>query len=272
MDLASIPSDYFDKKWFFMRGSPRLRKKPVVVNRYGRPIRKKKVKRQYPVNVIFIYLVLITIFVALTVVLVLIRLGHVQWRKSAECVPGFDIGECERMDFLDTYIWKEDRYFDVGNRHCSYGVAFRTWAPLATFVSVVIVNDTSSASYPMVYILLLQLYHIDVNMMVVGLRMFAKSKSALVTFMRCTTISPNKHASDYHWEHAKCIFVFGIPFLVYIMVKMVKAIVYHLQSQQILGKELHSKIPFFIKFFSHHSQIQKKQICSFIRWFLEFRI
>ena len=84
MDLASIPSDYFDKKWFFMRGSPRLRKKPVVVNRYGRPIRKKKVKRQYPVNVILIYLVLITIFVALTVVLVLIRLGHVQWRKSAE--------------------------------------------------------------------------------------------------------------------------------------------------------------------------------------------
>lgn len=154
MDLASIPSDYFDKKCFFKSGGERLRKKPVVVNRYGRPIRKKKVKRHYSLNLILIYLILVTILIALTVVLVLLRLGLIQWQNSVVCVPNFDTGGCEKMDFLDTYIWKEDRYYSVGNRYCSYGVAFRTWAPFVTSASVVIVNDTSSASYPMEYVIL----------------------------------------------------------------------------------------------------------------------
>ena len=79
----------------------------------------------------------------------LLRFGVIRWGLPLSCPPGFTVGDCERMDFLDTYIWTESKNYRVGNSECSHGVAFRTWAPAATSVQVIIQNDTSSASYAM---------------------------------------------------------------------------------------------------------------------------
>ena len=133
MEIAAIPDDYFNTREYFRAKDRKYRDKGYIVDRYGRPVRKKKVKRTWNVRPLIWLVILFALFISLPL----------------SCPPGFTVGDCERMDFLDTYIWTESKNYRVGNSECSHGVAFRTWAPAATSVQVIIQNDTSRASYAM---------------------------------------------------------------------------------------------------------------------------
>ena len=71
------------------------------------------------------------------------------WGERNVCPPGFDYGECEKKDFLDTYVWKPMKTYIVNNVECKHGVAFRIWSPLVEQVQVSITDYTKTSTYNM---------------------------------------------------------------------------------------------------------------------------
>ena len=164
MDLTSLPPEYFNTKEFFRTRDRKLKDKGYVVDRNGRPIRRKKMKRSYSVPYILGLSISLIILVVLIVLLALIFFDVIHWGKELLCVPGFDEGTCERSDFLDTYVWSAKRLYDVNGEQCKSGVAFRTYAPDAKKVQVVIRNLTSLITYDMMYhLFILILYRRQVD-------------------------------------------------------------------------------------------------------------
>ena len=149
MDIASLPQDYFNTKKYFKESDKSLKEKGFVVDRHGRPIRKRKLKRTYSVSYVIYFILSISIVFILTTLLLLVHFGIIRWGEDVRCAPGFDIGVCERMDFLDMFMWSENKEYDVGDNSCSSGVAFRTWAPKAKQALIQIYNNTGMSEYEM---------------------------------------------------------------------------------------------------------------------------
>lgn len=155
MDFSSLPQDYFNTKRYFKESDKSLKEKGYVVDRYGRPIRKRKLKRTYSLSYVIYFSISLLGVVALLFFLVLILLDVISWGNSIHCVPGFTIGTCQRMDFLDNLIWSEKKEYNVNGDTCKYGVAFRTWAPKASTVLIQIHNSTGLVEYKLMYFLFL---------------------------------------------------------------------------------------------------------------------
>lgn len=153
MDISSLPADYFDTRSFFKDHDKKLKDKGYGVDRYGRPKRKRKLKRNYGSMYILHLSISLLLVAVLVILLILVHFDILRWGKELRCAPGFNIGKCERMDFLDSYVWKGDRSYDVNGESCEYGVAFRIWAPLANRVHIHIDNTTAVAEYNMEYYL-----------------------------------------------------------------------------------------------------------------------
>lgn len=147
MDIASLPQDYFNTKKYFKESDKSLKDKGFVVDRYGRPIRKRKLKRTYSISYVIYFILSVSIVLVLAVLLLLVHFGIIRWGENVRCAPGFDIGVCERMDFLDIYMWSETKEYDANGNSCSSGVAFRTWAPKAKLVLIQIHNNTGINEY-----------------------------------------------------------------------------------------------------------------------------
>lgn len=149
MEVSSLPPDYFNTKKFFKECDRSLREKGYVVDRLGRPIRKKKLKRTYSAPYIIYMTISVVLGVTLVILLFLVQTGSIRWGEAVLCAPGFTEDSCERMDFLDAYIWRGKRDYDVNGGVCSAGVAFRTWAPKASQVVIQIGNETATNAYKM---------------------------------------------------------------------------------------------------------------------------
>ena len=151
MNVGSLSHDYFNTSKFFIPGNKKLKENGFKTPRHGRPLRKKTERNVIVVPKTILYLVLLGIFVLLCIILSLVHFGILQWKQYTTCLPNFTIGNCESMSFLDTYVWKEKKEYNAGTESCSYGVAFRTWAPLAAEVSVIISNHSTSHTHQMKY-------------------------------------------------------------------------------------------------------------------------
>ena len=158
MNVGGLPNDYFNTSKFFISGNKKLKENGFKAPRHGRPLRKKSERRAVVVPKTILYLVLLGIFVLLCIILTLVHFGILQWKQYTTCLPNFTIGNCESMGFLDTYIWKEKKEYSVGMESCSYGVAFRTWAPLAAEVSVIVSNNSIGKTYQMRYAFYIMIY------------------------------------------------------------------------------------------------------------------
>ena len=151
MEISSLSPEYFDTKKFFHEKDKKLREKGYVVDRYGRPIRKRKMKRSYSMTHIFYLLLSIAVSLAFLILLLLVYLDILRWGKDVMCVPGFDFGICERTDFLDSFVWQMNKNYDVNGEVCSRGVAFRVWAPKATSIKLMLVEDGKTKENIMKY-------------------------------------------------------------------------------------------------------------------------
>ena len=149
MDLSGIPSEYFDTKSYFRQQDKKLRKKGYVVDRYGRPIKKRRIKKNISVSRTACYAAAMLLIFLWIVLFLLVYLDVVTWGKQRVCPPGFDYGECERTDFLDSYIWKPMRTYNVNGVDCKYGVAFRIWSPVVDKVEVSITDYVKTTDYDM---------------------------------------------------------------------------------------------------------------------------
>lgn len=149
MDLSGIPSEYFDTKSYFRQQDKKLRKKGYVVDRYGRPIKKRRIKKNISVSRTACYAATMLLIFLWIVLFLLVYLDVVTWGKQRVCPPGFDYGECERTDFLDSYIWKPMRTYSVNGVDCKYGVAFRIWSPVVDKVEVSITDYVKTTDYDM---------------------------------------------------------------------------------------------------------------------------
>lgn len=158
MDSGNLPADYFNTERFFISKNKKLKENGFKNSKYGRPMGKKKTKQGAMVPKTIFYLVLIGILLLLCVILLLVQLGVLQWKQYTTCLPNFTVGNCESMSFLDTYIWSEKQEYNIGTQTCASGVAFRMWSPLATAVSVIVQNETTTATYPMRYSFLTQIF------------------------------------------------------------------------------------------------------------------
>ena len=149
MDLSSIPSEYFDTRAYFKKQDKKLRERGYVVDRFGRPVKKRKLKREHPKTQIAIYYVSCGVIFVWGGVVVLVYVKGLTWGERNVCPPGFDYGECEKKDFLDTYVWKPMKTYVVNNVECKHGVAFRIWSPLVEQVQVSITDYTKTSTYNM---------------------------------------------------------------------------------------------------------------------------
>lgn len=77
--------------------------------------------------------------IMLILVLLLTYLMYDPVNTTRVCVPGFTGGNCEKFDFLGSFVWSVDNYYilDDGLQHRS-GIAFRVYAPNANGVSVIV--------------------------------------------------------------------------------------------------------------------------------------
>ena len=149
MEVASIPTEYFDTKAYFKNKDRQLWQKGFVVGHNGLPIRRRKVKRNMSTKSMFFLSISFVLLFTLTVITILLWTGVITWGYATICPEGFNMPNCERMDFLDTYIWQGNKKYKINNQECYYGVAFRTWAPMASAVSVIFSNSTHTQAYPM---------------------------------------------------------------------------------------------------------------------------
>ena len=68
MEIAAIPDDYFNTREYFRAKDRKYRDKGYIVDRYGRPVRKKKVKRTWNVRPLIWLVILFALFISLLVV------------------------------------------------------------------------------------------------------------------------------------------------------------------------------------------------------------
>lgn len=149
MEVASIPNEYFDTKAYFKNKDRQLWLKGFVVGHSGLPIRRRKVQRNMSTKSMFFLSISSVLLFTLTVITILLGAGVITWGYATICPEGFNLPNCERMDFLDTYIWQGNKKYKIDSHECYYGVAFRTWAPMASAVSVFFSNSTHTHVYPM---------------------------------------------------------------------------------------------------------------------------
>ena len=149
MEVASIPNEYFDTKAYFKNKDRQLWLKGFVVGHSGLPIRRRKVQRNMSTKSMFFLSISSVLLFTLTVITILLGAGVITWGYATICPEGFNLPNCERMDFLDTYIWQGNKKYKIDSHECYYGVAFRTWAPMASAVSVIFSNSTHTHVYPM---------------------------------------------------------------------------------------------------------------------------
>ena len=145
MDITGISGDYFDTRGYFKRKDDELREKGYVVDNFGRLVLRRKVECRIPLSYVIMFGFSIALAITLIVLFVLIRTDVLLWGKRINCPDGFDVGYCQRMDFLDTYVWFGSRSYTVGGEECSNGVAFRLWAPEASLVEVEVDFDSSQS-------------------------------------------------------------------------------------------------------------------------------
>ena len=91
--------------------------------------------------------VLSMVGIILILVFLLAYLLYDPVETSRICVPGFTGENCEKSNFLGTYLWSVNDYYilDDGLQHRS-GIAFRVYAPRAKSVSVGLVETENSDS------------------------------------------------------------------------------------------------------------------------------
>ena len=76
MELTSLPPEYFNTKEFFRARDRKLKDKGYVVDRNGRPIRRRKMKRNYSIPYILGLSISLIILVVLIVLLALVFLAN----------------------------------------------------------------------------------------------------------------------------------------------------------------------------------------------------
>lgn len=149
MEVASVSSEYFDTKAYFKNKDRQLWQKGYVVGHNGLPIRRRKMKHNMSTKSMFFLSISSVMLFTFTVITILLWTGAITWGYDTICPEGFNMPNCERMDFLDTYIWQGNKKYKINNQDCYYGVAFRTWSPMASAVSVIFSNSTHTQEYPM---------------------------------------------------------------------------------------------------------------------------
>ena len=100
-----------------------------------------------------IYIIFWGLIVLWIVLFALVYFKILTWGERNVCPPGFDYGECEKKDFLDTYIWKPMKTYVVNGVECKYGAAFRIWSPVVEQVRVSVTDYTKTSTYDMTYII-----------------------------------------------------------------------------------------------------------------------
>lgn len=97
---------------------------------------------------------LLSIVVILLILVILVAfLMYDPVVSSRVCVPGFTGSNCEKSDFIGTFLWSMNEYYtlDDGLQHRN-GIAFRVFAPGARNVSVFVKPETGiESTYSMMY-------------------------------------------------------------------------------------------------------------------------
>ena len=96
-------------------------------------------------------------FVFLILVIFVTCLLYIPDIEDTICVPGFSGVNCERSDFLGTYLWSASEYYTLDDKmQHRNGIAFRVYAPNAEHVKVLVKPESGiEREYNMKYKLII---------------------------------------------------------------------------------------------------------------------
>lgn len=153
-EIERLPQFYYNvNKSNLIRRSQSSSKRHRKRQRLRRNKNKQKISKT---EIWIIVLLVVSILLVVAFIAASLFYDDSERMKKIYCPNGYYGEQCERNDFLDTLEWKSNEQINTEGAQCYSGYSFRTWAPGASSVRLLI--QTPDRSTPHYYFML---YSVD---------------------------------------------------------------------------------------------------------------